>query len=351
MIRKFYLFVMLTPVLASAQPITITVADMAQVGNVIQRKADTMTVITGPGPAGPNQSWVMTALSNFVINENTTVSLPSATPYAAQFAGSNLAMTNDNVNYIYLNQNSGSLTTQGGVGSLFGLTITAPLNPDLTLHQFPRIYGSNFTDTYKTDITFSGTSINPLVNQVRYKRVGTVIDNTDGWGTITTPNGTYDVLRVKREDRSIDTVWILPFIGFPPQWQVFSTKKDTSYSYQWLGNNMKLPVAELNYDSLDQPKSFKWTLLPPPVVGVNEAEAMSLSIFPNPASDHLLLRGIPGQIEGTFGLTDALGRTVRNVMVGAKNNRVSLSGLSPGLYFWSFDGGAFRQRGQVLIHP
>jgi len=351
MIRKIYLLAILLPVLASAQPITLTNADMAVIGNVIPRRADTMTVITGPGPAGANQNWVMTSLSSFVIDESTSVVAPSSTPYAAQFSNSNVAMTNDNLNYVYLNQNNTTATTQGGAGDLLqtGNIIVAPLNPDLTLHQFPRMYGSSFSDTYLTDITIPGSTFSPLISQIRYKRMGTVLNTTDGWGNVTTPVGTYNVLRVRNEDRSDDTIWVLPLIGFPPQWQIFSTKRDTSYSYQWLGNSMKLPVAELNYDSLDQPKTYRWTLLPPIVVGLNEVgSANDVSVYPNPATHMLHLRGLPISEGGTFALNDALGKSVLDRPIGAED-QIDVSRIPSGVYQWLFKGPKAAYRGRLII--
>lgn len=328
-------------VLPAFSQITITSADIAQIGDVINRKADTLTPITGPGPAGANQSWVMTNLSQYVNDENTSVVSVGSTPYAAQFPNSNIAMTNDNASYIYVNNSSSIMTTQGGAGDLLmlGTTIVAPLNPDLTLHNFPRTYNSTYTDTYKTDVTINGSVINPLVSQVRYKRVGTVTDVTDGWGTITTPVGTYDVLRVKRSDHAKDTIWILPV--FPPTWSVFSTKDDTSYSYQWLGNNMKLAVAELNYDSLDQPKTFKWTLTPPPsTVSVNENSTNeNVQIFPVPVSDNLNLR-FGNDIETGeyyFSVYDITGKVLLQKLINgaaAGTYTISVGELAPGFYTW-----------------
>jgi hypothetical protein len=347
--KKLLLYSLALFALPAMAQISIDLSDMAVVGDVISRKADTLTPITGPGSAGANQTWTMTTISSnptYILNENTSVVTVASTPYAAQFSGSNISMTNDNVSYVYINQNSTTMTTQGGAGDLLllGNTIVAPLNPDLKLHNFPRTYNSTFTDNYATDITINGSVISPLVSQVRYKRVATVTDVTDGWGSITTPNGTYnDVLRVKRTDHGKDTIWILPTIGFPPAWSVFSTKDDTSFSYQWLGKEMKLAVAELNYDSLDQPKTFKWTLLPPPgTVGVSEnANSTNAELFPVPASENVSLR-LGNELEAGeyfFTVYDVAGKMLMQEKVYATANSTynfSVQNLPQGLYAWQF---------------
>jgi len=351
MIKQLLLALSILPLSVFAQsPITILSTDMAQIGDLINRKADTLTPITGPGPAGANQTWVMTNISsnpNYILNENTSVITVASTPYAADFTNSNVAMTNDNVSFIYMKNTSTYLTTQGGAGDLLllGNTIVAPLNPDLLLHNFPRTYNSTFTDNYATDITIDGSIISGLVDQIRYKRVATVTDITDGWGKITTPVGTYDVLRVKRADHGIDTTWILPTIGFPPTWSIYSTKDDTSFSYTWLGKEGKLAIAELGYDSLDQPKTFKWTLIPPLTVSLAEnAENMQMEIFPVPASEFVSLRFGNEVEEGEyfFCVYDVMGRMLLqekvNAFLSAQCN-VNVQNLPPGYYSWQlFDG-------------
>ncbi len=347
--KKLLLFSLSIFSFSAFAQISIDLSDIAVIGDVINRKADTLTPITGPGPAGANQTWTMTTISSnptYILNENTSVVTVASTPYAAQFSNSNVAMTNDNASYAYTNHNSSTMTTQGGAGDLLmlGNTIVAPLNPDLKLHNFPRTYNNSFTDNYAVDVTINGSVISPLVSQVRYKRVATVTDVTDGWGSITTPNGTYsDVLRVKRSDHGKDTIWILPTIGFPPAWSVFSTKDDTTYSYQWLGKQMKLAVAELNYDSLDQPKTFKWTLLPPPgTVGFSENVAVAnAELFPVPAAETVSLR-LGNELEAGeyfFTVYDVAGKMLMQEKVYATANSTynfSVQNLPQGFYSWQF---------------
>ena len=103
--------------------ITIDQSDMPSVGDYIPRRSDTMTVLPGPGGSGPNQVWNFTALSNNVISENTNVISVASTPNGNQFGGSNMAMTNDNANYLYFNKSAQAFTTQGYSGDLLGTEI------------------------------------------------------------------------------------------------------------------------------------------------------------------------------------------------------------------------------------
>ncbi len=247
----------------SFSQISIIFSDMPQIGDTVSRNADTMTTLT-PGPAGANQSWVMTNTTVHV-TEVTKVLAPSSTPYAGSFSTSNISFTNDNQSYLYFNQNSTTSVIKGAAGDLLktGCNITTPFNPDMLLHNFPRNYASNFSDAYGMDVTVSGSCVNQsTVDQVRFKRVSTIKDTTDAWGTITTPVGTYQCLRVKRVDFSVDSTWVKGFFPFNT-WNLISTKVDTSYSYVWLAKEGKLAIAEMSFDSLDNPKKFTWSLIPP----------------------------------------------------------------------------------------
>ena len=108
--KHFLPFVLFAPFFSVSQ-ISIDVTDMSQVGDVITRKADTMTVLSGPGAAGANQTWNFTQLSTYVIDETTQVMNPSDAPNGSNFPSANLAMTNDNINYLYFDQNANQMTT------------------------------------------------------------------------------------------------------------------------------------------------------------------------------------------------------------------------------------------------
>ncbi len=321
-------------------PITILSTDMAQVGDVINRRADTLTPITGPGPAGANQNWVMTSVSQYVNNENTSVIAPSASGTSAYNSNSNQALTNDNQSWLYLNLTGSTMIGKGAYGDLLmsGNNLSIPVNPDMLIHNFPRNYGSNFTDGYGIDVTFTGSQVGqPSVYQVRFKQVGTAYDTTDGWGSLTTPVGTYNTLRVKRETFVKDTTWYKLF-SFS-SWAILSTKNDTTFGYTWLAKETKLAVAELSNDSTDHPKIFKWSLIPPITVSVEENANLKAELFPVPAADNISLR-LGTEFENGeyfFTIYDVAGKMLMQEKVYATASSTynfSVQDLPQGLYSW-----------------
>jgi len=250
----------------SVSQITIVQSDMAVIGDTISRQVDTLTTST-EGNSGANQTWDFSNAAAHVLN-NTEIIAPSSTPYSADFPASNMAMTNDNIGFVYFDLTSPTMIIDGAAGDLLnnGVIIKAPFNPDLTLFQFPTTYGNNFTDTYGYDVITDGSSFSSLIDSIRLKHLGTVFDTVDGWGTTITPIGSYNTLRVKRVEYALDSIWTkAPDLGFPfppPPWTFYDAFQDTDRFFSWLALEGKLAVAELNFDTLDNPNNLTWTLVP-----------------------------------------------------------------------------------------
>jgi hypothetical protein len=246
-------------------------------------------------------------------------------------------MTNDNASYLYFNKSAQSFTTQGFSGDLLGTgVINAVFNPALTLHQFPRTFGSTFTDTYGINVTIPGASINPLISQINYRRSSVVKDSTDSWGQLTTPHGTFDVLRVHSMEIYTDSILALPL--FPPVWQLISVTTDTTHSYSWLGKGGKLAIAEMSFDSLGAPKIFKWTELPGLGVGLDESEMdEAINIFPNPANDmiNLKLSNSINNSSGMFYIYNNMGALVHQEGITQSTiAQVDVKLFPVGMYTW-----------------
>lgn len=322
---------------AALAQITYEFSDLPVIGDQITRYRDTMTVY-GPGPAGPNQQW------NFpspVTHEELTTSVVTvgSTPYAGSFGSSNMAMTNDNAAYLYLNVNSSTMISTGAAGDLLqnGGNMVAVFNPTLTVHNFPRQYEDNGEDTYFFQVETIDHGI-PLVHSVRLRHYGHVFDTTDGYGQITTPVGTYECLRVKSTDFTLDSVWIRLFPGPPfTDWQLSNdfTGPGVSTSYSWLAKETKLAVAELTFDSIGDPKNFTWSSIPPdnPPTGIADAPAQGLKVYPQPSHSHFSVEWNGAREFGVMELRSIDGRLVNSFPVADLDRlTVDVTPLPKGVY-------------------
>ena len=313
--------------------ITYTSTDVAQIGDVITRHVDTLASVT-PGPSGANVAWTLTN-ATLRITETTQIVSPSATPYASSFSNSNIAMTNDNTNYLFFNKSTNDFIATGLAGDLLstGSTIVAALNPTLTANVFPSTYGTTFQDNYGMDVTTSGSAFG--VHSIRFRRIGVLSDTVDGWGNLTTPVGSYQALRLKHTDRTVDTTWI-KLTSFTP-WTVYEIKKDTTISYSWVAKNGKLAIAELAFDTLGQPKRFTWSTISPTTSLAGSSSEYHAQIYPNPANNHFEYQ-LPESINpsGILQIENNLGQVIQKELVNAHRGQVYLNKTHTGVYIIRF---------------
>jgi len=312
--------------------ISYVFSDLPVIGDQITRYRDTISAY-GQGPAGPNQHWMFPAP---VQHETITTSVvaPANTPHSAQFGGSNMAMTNNNTAYIYFQNNTNAMVATGAAGDLLGNggNMTAVFNPTLTVHNFPRTYGSTGEDTYYFEVITTDHGI-ALVHSVRLRHYGHVYDTTDGYGQITTPVGTYECLRVKSTDFTIDSVWTKLFSFSPWALNNDFTGPGVSTSYSWIAKETKLNVAELSINSQGEPRNFTWSSIPPLTTGIADTGKNGVRIYPQPASGLFTVQLSEGSDFRTAELLSLDGRTVRSSAILNRDRfEMETQGLAPGMY-------------------
>lgn len=313
--------------------ITYEFNDLPVIGDQITRYRDTMTVY-GPGPDGPGQHWMFPAPVEHEVITTSVISVAS-TPYAGQFPNSNMAMTNDNSAYLFFGVNNAEMITTGAAGDLLqnGGNIVSVFNPTLTVHEFPRTYDSNGDSEYYFEVITTDHGI-PLVHSVRLRHYGHVFDTTDGYGQITTPVGTYDCLRVKSTDITVDSVWIKLFAFSQWALQEDFTGPGESTTYSWLTKEAKLAVAELSFDSIGNPKNFTWSSIPPIAVptALTTFEQGDIRIYPQPANGTFTVE-MPHSGFSTAELMTLDGRVVRShAILNRDRLDVEIHGVAPGMY-------------------
>lgn len=170
---------------------------------------------------------------------------------------------------------SSSIYKQIGFGAAVnGVTIPVIYSPHEVIYNLPINFGDTDSSTsgYELDLT-STIGLYYKVNRTRHNSV-------DGWGTLTTPYGTFDALRVMTTIGERDSIYIDSLgIGF-------NTPVVTTKEYKWLGLSQGVPLLQINTtnngivtqitykDSLPSSSSD--------IVSLDEAQAIR-SLFPNPS--------------------------------------------------------------------
>lgn len=328
--------------------ITILSTDLTSIGDQIVRHTDTIPTY-GPGGAGPNQTWDFSAAINDTIAVTTVVNI-NTTSFASTFSSSDYAMTGTTDTYLFFEHDANSMSTTGAAGDLLatGEQIESPFSDALKLHEFPRTYESNFDDTYAfiTEADGAGLPLPIPVNRVRLTHTGHLYDTTDAYGTLITPTGSYNALRVKSVDFTTDHLEYKLF-SFSP-WATFSNTVDTSVSYTWHAKEEMLAIAEYAYDSIGNPARFTYSTVPPVnTVGIDEAVANSIQLYPQPATDRICLLGAVS-VRSEFEIYGVDGKFIRSEEV--VNECMSIASLKDGMYLLRIrSNGVYRETLKFIV--
>lgn len=128
---------------------------------------------------------------------------------------------------------SASVYTVDGMGvKISGIPVPALYSDKDEIYKLPLTYSTKIDTS-----TFYFSTIVPGL--VTYIKAGKRINQVDGYGTIITPYGSFDCIRVKTIILETDSVKVsmLPFpIGFP----------NNQVEYKWLAKGMKIPALEVS---------------------------------------------------------------------------------------------------------
>jgi hypothetical protein len=267
--------------------------------------------------------------------------------HAFNGANFNLGFTGltDIFNYYY---NSAANYRQPGFGAVVNaLPIPIPYIPHDVIYNFPLKFEDEDSVAYK--YSFDLTTPIVLSYHVSRKRHNYV----DGWGTLTTPYGTFDVLRVKSVIVEVDSI----YLASSNLW--ITIPNLTTHEYKWLGKNFGLPLLQINTngnDSINQilyQDSVHLTNIPllPPVI----SDAI---IFPNPASDQVIIRySLIENAEVQISILTSTGALVAQILNQPKTSGLNFEGidlrkynLAPGNYFVKIQSGSSLITRQLQIN-
>jgi PKD repeat protein len=263
LLSVFFSFVFLS---LSAQ-ITFTADDLPGIGDKIVLANDTITQDISPGPSGANQTWDFSQLS-----ADDTLSLdfvdPAGTQYFDQFPSSTIAVEQSNAT-IYAQTTSDAflfLGTALDTFPQFGLPVQLRNVPPQIVYQLPTTSTTSFTQAYSNTVTADGSIFEPGLDSVRI-----VIENqdtvmVDGYGTLITPEGTFQSLRLHTRSATTTT---LSFKVFGVWQEVGPPATSYAEQYDWIAKETGGIAFSISYDEDGSVLDIEWWLDPATAVAPN----------------------------------------------------------------------------------
>ena len=284
------LAVALLSVASSKAQITIGSGDMPSTGNIIRVSNGQAFPGMNARLTGTNYNWDYSQLIPTSQTVDTFVSVFSTGLYAFQFGGNSSFALKSNAppvslagaltieyEYDFYKKSTASYIQTGFGAKMNGFPLPVPYSPKDTIYRFPLHYNDVASATSAFEITIPGLGY--------YGGDKTRTDTVDGWGTLTTPFGTFNVLRVKSVINEIDTIHYdaVPFgISFP---------RPVAIEYKWLALNQRIPLLQINTSGgLVSQIIYRDSIRLNPLGTIPvEKNKKSFHVFPNPSTGKITI--------------------------------------------------------------
>ena len=203
----------------------------------------------------------------------------------------------------YYRHDADGLTLLGYYGApieiLEDLDLTVQFDPSYNMMPTNMGYGDTASDDYAFHIELINANLQVEVSGVEFTVNSVIMDvasevdyEADGWGTFTTPYGTWDVLRVVRTEYRHTQGMAELFIGWIDleSYGVDGFGMDTIRTIMFLNDEIKEPIIEFEIDNdgphaANSPAQAIRFKIPAELVDVETPDVpqVNMDAFPNPA--------------------------------------------------------------------
>jgi hypothetical protein len=337
-------------ILSSSAQITITSADVVTPTKMLIEATDTMPLVSVGFANSVSQTWNMSSLHTHTIDSSMYL------PYSAfpnpSFPTSNLIIKPlHQTLYAYARNSTSGLSMLGNAGTANVVGNPTPISsknssPEIILN-FPMTYGTNIANNFTT------TTVYPYnaggTDSIRIKSKVTKVITADAWGSLTTPLGIYNALRVKEVKQSSDSAFFhIPGSG----WQFISTQPGgSSTDYFFWANGVGFPLVVASANGGGTIVSVTWLKALPITTDINETVAATeVSVFPNPAQNEINF-AVETSNAAIIHLFDISGRMINSYSVTSDHTTVDISNLTNGVYSYSLidKDNVLLNRGKFII--
>lgn len=299
---------------AIAQPTLTHASNSPVVGDKFDLKN---TNYVSPGSAGASQTWNLSAMSTTAAVTNYTAVTVASTPSASSYPSANVSVMDGAGTYIYYNTSASAWLNYGPIA---GGIVFSYSNPETYLN-YPFNYTNSFVDAWACTYT----------NSLVFYRAGNSTITADGWGTVTTPAGTFNnVMRVRHLQVYKDSCLSAPLI--------INYVND---EYLWYRPGTHYPIAAVYSFTTGSSVFTGGSYLTNVLTGINENASLinSINIFPNPASQYLNIDcNLRSAQTSELFIYNGTGQIVKHfseleTVVGENKFELNVTDLASGIYY------------------
>ncbi len=175
---------------------------------------------------------------------------------------------------------------------------------------------------------YTNIDLNPIVNAI-FRQYRQHSSNIDGWGSITTPYGTFNALRIKHDITELDSIYMGNFsiwipIPVPP-----------SSIYEWWTTGQKEPILRITTSNLGGNETVNSVEYRDSYRGLDAGlteMSTEFQIYPNPVNNQLTLK-TEKQIE-KVNILDITGKQIKEITnISCNQLEINTSELMKGIYY------------------
>ena len=326
---------------ATAQPTLLSTTSTPAAG--LQYTAYRNQGFFAQGNAGPAQNW---DFSTGIISIKPTVINYASCPSGfncSSYPGATLEQSSTpafSAKYNYYSGSTAALSIVGASDSNLA-AVTVYSNPDDIL-RFPMTYGTSYVDSFVWAVTYSSGT---------YTHIGSDSVIADGWGTLTTPAGTFqNTLRVKRiiSGKSAPGACCGAFKYIIYTWYDVAHKDYLLLSNTSVDTSSGQPIVNMNSITF-------YTGVQSTNVGSVPASNISWQLVPNPAVVSTQASFfLPAAADITLTITDITGHNIRNIeskALPAGDNKITLpiDKLPAGVYIIRLASGSSASYKKLVV--
>ncbi len=222
--------------------------------------------------------------------------------------------------YLYNRKTTDSLTNIGLSLIMQGLNV--PFRSDTVDKEYD--YPLNFGNAY-TSRSYTNMDLNPIQDAI-WRRYRQRSSEVDGWGSITTPYGTFNALRIHHVITEQDSIYY--DFGNGGTW--ISIPVPVAHEYVWLSDTERFPLLTIRTSELaGQEQATNVQYRDNYVLGFENLELSQVDVYPNPCTDIVI---IESNKEGILNLMSADGKVIESQSLNSYNY-FDTSDLSQGVYY------------------